>query len=202
VVAAIIRVERDSLTSDALHLADAQVPIVAPVAVSPAGDPVSEGGTAVLGAHSAALSTVVEHSGALRAHGGAVLAQAAASLQAANEESAAMIAAVVGATAPAAASSVAALPAPPAPPDVMLPEIPALTPPPMLAGEQFSQLIHDDGAGSTGLLDFADAWRAHAASLDDLADQVLYRGAAIDEHWSDGEQRAGGQHSRARLLAA
>ena len=70
----------------------------------------------VLGAHSGALSMVVEHSGALRAHGGAVLAQSAASLQAADEDNAATLAAVAGGAAPGAAPSVAAVPAPPAPP--------------------------------------------------------------------------------------
>ena len=189
-MASIIRVEPQSLSGDALDLASAVVPIVVPVAVSPAADPVSPGVTGVLEAHSAALSTVVEHSGALRAHGGAVLAQSAASLQAANEDSAATLAAVAGVIAPAAGSSVASLPVPAAPPEVMLPEIPALTPPPMLPGDVLSKLIHG-GPGWSGLLDFADAWRAHAATLDDLADQVVFGGAAIDERWVDGQQRAG-----------
>jgi PPE family len=190
VVASSIRVEPYSLTGDALHLANTQVPIAPPLAVSPARDPVSQGVTGVLGAHSGALSMVVEHSGALRAHGGAVLAQSAASLQAADEDNAATLAAVAGGAAPGAAPSVAAVPAPPAPPEVMLPEIPATTPPPMLPGDVLSKLIHA-GPGWSGLLDFADDWRAHAARLEDLADQVVFRGAAIDEHWIDGQQRAG-----------
>jgi len=72
----------------------------------------------------------------------------------------------------------------------MLPEIPATTPPPMLPGDVLSKLIHA-GPGWSGLLDFADDWRAHAARLEDLADQVVFRGAAIDEHWIDGQQGAG-----------
>jgi hypothetical protein len=53
-VASSIRVDPYSLTGDALHLANAQVPIVAPVAVAPAGDPVSHGVSGVLDAHSGA----------------------------------------------------------------------------------------------------------------------------------------------------
>jgi hypothetical protein len=189
-VASTIQVEPDSLTADALDLADSQVSIVPPMAMAPAADPVSQGVAAVLETHSGALTAVVDHSGALRAHGGAVLAQTAARLQATDQDNAATIAAVAGGTAPAATASVAALSVPPAPPDVTVAEIPALTPPPMLPGDQFSALIHG-GPGSEGLLDFAEAWQAHAASLDDLADQVLFRGAAIDEHWTDGHQRAG-----------
>lgn len=183
-----IQVEPESLTADALDLADSQVPIVPPMAVAPAGDPVSQGVAAVLEAHSGALATVVEQSGALRAHGGAVLSQNASALRCADEDNAANLAAVAGGSAP--VPPVAALPVPSAPRDVTLPEIPALTPPPALPGDQFSALIHA-GPGSSVLLDFADAWRSHAVSLDDLADQVLFRGAAIDEHWIDGHQRAG-----------
>jgi PPE family len=73
---------------------------------------------------------------------------------------------------------------------VRLPEIPAVTPPPTLPGDALAALIHD-GPGSSGLREFADAWRAHADTLDELADHVLGRGAAIDEHWIDGHQRAG-----------
>jgi hypothetical protein len=143
----------------------------------------------VLDAHSGALATAVEHSGALRAHGGAVLSHAAAALRSSDDENAALIAAVIGGTAPAPPLA-AALGVPPGPSGVMLPEMPAMTPPPVLPGEQFSALIHR-GEGSGALLDFADTWRAHAARLDDLADQVLYRSAAIDEHWIDGAQQAG-----------
>jgi hypothetical protein len=75
-------------------------------------------------------------------------------------------------------------------PAVRLPEIPAVTPPPTLPGDQLAALIHG-GPGSSGLRNFADAWRAHADTLDELADHVLSRGAAIDEHWIDGYQRAG-----------
>ena len=207
-----IRVEPESLTGDALSLASAQAPILAPVATSPAADPVSQGGTGVLDAHAGALTTVVEHAGTPRAHGGAVLAQTAASLQAADADNAARLAAVAGGTAPAAASSAAALPVPATPPDVLLPEIPALTPPPMLPGDVLSKLIHA-GPGPSGLQDFADAWRARADTLDDLADQVVFRGGAIDEHWIDGQQRAGAntrEHgywlrdsaARARTIAA
>jgi hypothetical protein len=211
-VASIIQVEPESLAADALDLADSQVPIVPPMAVAPAADPVSQGVAAVLEAHSGALTTVVEHSGALRVHGGAVLSQTVAALRGADQDNAATLAAVAGGTAPAAVPPVAALPVPSAPPDVMLPEIPALTPPPALPGDQFSALIHG-GQGSSVLLDFADAWRANAASLDDLAHQVLFRGAAIDEDWIDGHQHAGSntvQHGhwlrdcadRARTIAA
>jgi hypothetical protein len=52
----------------------------------------------------------------------------------------------------------------PPPPAVALPEIPTLAPSPMLAGEQFSALIHA-GPGLPGLRDFADTWRSHAASI-------------------------------------
>ena len=207
-----IQVEPESLTADALGLADSQVPIVPPMAVAPAADPVSQGVAAVLEAHSGALATVVEHSGALRAHGGAVLSQVVAALRGVDQDNAAALAAVAGGAALATAPPVAAVPVPSAPTDVMLPEIPALTPPPALTGDQFSALIRR-GAGSSGLLDFADAWRTHAASLDDLAHQVLFRGAAIDEHWIDGHQNAGSntvQHGhwlrdsadRARTIAA
>lgn len=189
-VASIIRVEPDALTADALGLVDAQAPVAPPLAAAPAVDPVSAGAAEILEAHSGSLATVVEHSGSLRAHGGAVLSQAAAALRNADDENAALIAAVIGGTAPTTAPSVSALSVPPAPPGVMLPELPAMTPPPMLPGEQFSALIHR-GEGSGALLDFADTWRAHAARLDDLADQVLHRSAAIDEHWIDGAQQAG-----------
>ena len=71
-----------------------------------------------------------------------------------------------------------------------LPEIPAVTLPPMLPGDALSKLIHG-GAGASGLREFADAWRAHADTLDELADHVLSRGAAIDgwrvhvePHWA------------------
>jgi hypothetical protein len=60
----------------------------------------------------------------------------------------------------------------------------------MLTGVAFAALIHG-GPGSSGLRDFADDWRAHAQTLDDLADQVSVRGAAIDQHWIDGYQQAG-----------
>jgi hypothetical protein len=141
-----------------------------------------------------------------------VLSQTAAAQRGADQDNAATLAAVAGGAALSAAPPVAALPLPSAPTDVMLPEIPALTPPPALPGDQFSALIRR-GPGSSGLLDFADAWRAHAASLDDLARQVLFRGAAIDEHWVDGHQHAGSntvQHGhwlrdsadRARTVAA
>ncbi len=143
-----VQVEPESLTADALGLADAQLPIVALVAIAPAADPVSQGVAAVLEAHSGALTTVVEHSGALRAHGGAVLAQTSAVLQGIDDANAATIAAVAGGSA-ATAPDAAALPlAPPAPPDAVVPEIPALIPPPALPGEQLSALIHG-GAGST-----------------------------------------------------
>jgi len=190
VVASIIRVEPEELTADALGLADAQIPIAPPLAVPPAADPTSQGVSAVLDSHSGALTMVAEHSGALRAHGAAVLSLAAAALGNADEENAAMIAAVIGGTAKSSAPSVAALSVRPAPPGVLLPEMPTMTPPPMLPGEQLSVLIHR-GEGSAALLDFADTWRAHAARLDDLAGQILARSAAIDEHWVDGAQRAG-----------
>jgi hypothetical protein len=74
-VASIIQVEPESLTADALDLADSQVPIVPPISLAPAADPVSQGVAAVLEAHSGALTTVVEHSWALRVHGGAVLSR-------------------------------------------------------------------------------------------------------------------------------
>jgi hypothetical protein len=119
-----------------------------------------------------------------------VPAQTAATLHGADEDNATVLAAVAGGTAPAAAPSAAALPVPSARPDLALPEVPAMTPPPVLPGDQLSTLIHG-GAGSSGLRDFAGAWRAHADTLDDVADQVLVRGAAIDEHWIDGNQRAG-----------
>ena len=56
--ALIIQVEPESLTADALDLADSQVPIV-PMAVAPAADPVSQGVAAVLEAHSGALTTLI-----------------------------------------------------------------------------------------------------------------------------------------------
>jgi hypothetical protein len=55
-----IQVEPELLTADALDLADAQVPIVPPIAVPPAADPVSQGVAAVFEAHSGALTTVVD----------------------------------------------------------------------------------------------------------------------------------------------
>jgi len=127
-VALTIQVEPDSLTADALGLADSQVPIVPPMAVAPAADPVSQGVAAVLEAHSGALTTVVEHSGALRAHGGAVLSHVVAALRGADQDNAAALAAVAGGAALATAQPVAAVPVPSAPTDVMLPVIPALTP--------------------------------------------------------------------------
>jgi hypothetical protein len=190
IVAPFIQVEPELLTADGLDLANAVVPIVPPVAVPPAADPVSQSVAAVLEAQSGALTTVVEHSGALRVHGGAVLAQTAAGLQAADHDNAAGISAVTGATVPAAAPLVAASPMPSAPPDLMLPETATMTALPVLPGDQLAALIHD-GPGSRDLRDFAEAWQAHAASLDDLADQVLVRSAAIDEHWIDNNQRAG-----------
>ena len=54
-----IQVEPESLTADALGLADSQVPIVPPMAVAPAADPVSQGVAAVLEAHSGALTTLI-----------------------------------------------------------------------------------------------------------------------------------------------
>jgi hypothetical protein len=54
----------------------------------------------------------VAHSGALREHGGAVLAQSAASLRGADADNGATFAALAGGTAPAVTSSVAAVPAP------------------------------------------------------------------------------------------
>jgi hypothetical protein len=186
-----IQVEPESLTADALDLADAQVPITPPATVPPAADPVSQGVTAVLEAQSAALTTVVEHSGTLRAHGGATLMQTAASLVGADQDNALRLAAVIGGgLAAAPASATAATSAPPLPPDPVLPEIPALTPPPALPGDRLSALIHQ-GSGSTGIRDFADSWRAHANTLDEVADQVLARGSAIDQHWIDGAQQAG-----------
>jgi hypothetical protein len=95
-VASTIQVEPDSLTTDALDLADSQVPIVPAMAMAPAADPVSQDVAAVLEAHSGALTTVLDHSGALRAHGGAVLAQTAANLQATDQDNAATVAAVAG----------------------------------------------------------------------------------------------------------
>ncbi len=184
-----IRVEPEALAADGLRLADTQMPIEPPLAGAPAADPTSQGVSALLDSHSGALAMVVQHSGALRAHGGAVLAQGAAALRTMDDENAALLAAVISGTAPA-APSIPALSVPAAPPSIMLPAPPALTAPPTLPGEQFASLIHR-GEGSRALLDFADTWRSHAARLDDLADQVLHRSAAIDEHWSDGAQQAG-----------
>jgi hypothetical protein len=189
-VASVFRVEPEALTADALDLVDAQIPLASPMAAPPAADPVSEGACALLRAHADALATVVGHSGTLRTHGGETLAQTAAILEAADRHSAAAINAVADGPLPPSAPSVPAVPASAAPPAVMLPEIPAMALPPTLPGDQFSALIHG-GRGSSPLLDFSDAWRAHARGLDDLAERVVSRGDAIDEHWVD----AGNQHA-------
>ena len=67
-VGSIIRAEPEALAADAFGLADAQMSIAPPLAAAPAADPVSVGVSAVLDAHSGALTTAVEHSGLLRAH--------------------------------------------------------------------------------------------------------------------------------------
>jgi hypothetical protein len=195
-VASVVRVDTHELASDARSLADAAVPIPPPAATPPAADPVSQGVTIVLGAHSGALSTLVEHSAALRVHGGAALAQTAAILQDADNERATALAATLGGTPSPSARPEAIAPVPPPPPEPAMPEIPAMVRPPTLPGDQFSVLIHNGGPGSSGLRDFSDAWRAHAARLDELAEQVVSRGDAIDEHWFDGGNQRAGANTR------
>lgn len=184
------RVDSDALTADAHGLAAAQESIASPGLVAPADDPATLGVSTQLIAHSDALATVVEHSGALRTHGGAVLALGAAVLRSADEEHAAALAAVTHGTTLTQRAPLAPRSVPPAPPDVTLPDIPVAVAAPPLSGEQFATLIHC-GAGTRGLFDFAEAWRAHAWRLEELADRVRSCGDAIDAHWTNGTQMAG-----------
>jgi PPE family len=188
-----VRVDPQALTSHALGLAGSHVSTPAPICAPPAADPVSLSAVAVLQAHGEALAAVVEHSGALRAHGGASLVQTAASLQGTDEDNGALIAAVLTGPATAAAGGMGPVLAPSvgAPPaGAVIPPIPAMALAPPLPGEQWSQLLWG-GAGSGGLGEFADAMNRHGATLDDVADRVQGWGRGIDEQWVDGRQQAG-----------
>jgi hypothetical protein len=188
-----VRVDPEALVSQARGLAGSQTVPLDPVVAAPAADPVTLGAVAALQAHVAALATVVGHSGALRAHGGAAVAQTAAFLRGVDDHNAATIGAVIpqGAIAPAGGAGgpgAAGVGMPP--PAPVVPPIPA---PPVVApltGEQWSQLLYG-GPGSAGLREFGAALESHAYALETLADQVKGYGRGIEEHWVDGSQQAG-----------
>ncbi|MBV8347874.1 MAG: hypothetical protein JOZ49_10180, partial [Mycolicibacterium sp.] len=72
----------------------------------------------------------------------------------------------------------------------VMPEIPELTAPPVMTGEQVSQLLRG-GPGPSAFQDFASHMRSRAGDLRDLAGRVHRIGLAVDDHWRDGGQQAG-----------
>jgi hypothetical protein len=197
----------DSLAADGAALADRQT-VESPHGCEPAGaDSVSVAVAAQLSAHSASLTVLINHAQQLRAEGGAVTLHTAASLRAADEAGAGVIAGQM--------STSGALSAPMAPAAVSapaLPEIPPMPLPATIPGEAQAIAMHT-GPGAAGLREFADHWQSQAAVLDDVATATSQTSFSIDAHWSDGKQRAGANtaaHStwwfdmagRARVLAS
>lgn len=182
-----VRVDRDGLASSGAAVAGVQAPIAATEVPAAAGDPVSQGAAAILTARSAQFSMMVDHSGLLREQGGLVLSATTDQFGAADEEVADRFGSGGGPAAGAAMSSLAGA----APTVPTLPALPALPPPPTMPGDVFSKLLHGSAAGSSGLRAAASAWRGHASTLHDLADQMLAHGQNIDQQWQDdGHNRA------------
>jgi hypothetical protein len=202
-----ITVNPDSLAADGAALADRQT-VESPRGCEPAGgDSVSAAVAAQLSVHSASLATLITHAQQVRAEGGAVMQHTAASLRAADEDGAAVIAGNTSTSAAVSAPMMAA--AVPAP---VLPEIPPMPPPATIPGEAQAIALYT-GPGAASLRELADRWQSVAATLDNVATETSRTSAAISADWSDGSQRAGANtaaHStwwseiagRARTLAS
>jgi hypothetical protein len=180
-----ITVNPDGLAADGAALADWQAP-ESPRGCEPAGaDSVSVAVAAQLSAHSATCAELINHAQQLRAEGGAVTQHTAASLRAADEAGAGVIAGKTSTSGAVSASMApATLPAP------VLPEIPPMPPPATIPGEAQAIALHA-GHGAASLRELADYWQSRAATLDNVATETAQTSASIDAHWSDGSQRAG-----------
>lgn len=185
-----VRFESSALAQQGDRLAVSTTPTTLPGFSAPSADPVATTAMTALNAHVQALALVVDHSSAVRAHGGAAVVATAGVLAGIDADNAAAISAVAGGGAPGGATGTRSGGSAPLPPAPSLPAIPAPPAVPVLSGELWSALIHG-GPGSSGLRGFADALRAHAGTLDAAAAEVGNHGRGVDEAWCDGTQQAG-----------
>jgi PPE family len=180
-----IKVDPDSLAADATALADWQTGGSTPGCEPASAHSVSIGVAAQLSAHSASLAALINHAHQVRAEGGAATLHTAASLRAADEAGADVIAGKASTSEVVSAPTAsAAVPAP------VLPGIPSMPPLAPIPGEAHAVALHT-GPGATSLREFADYWQSQAATLDNVAADTSQTSVSIDVHWSDGSQRAG-----------
>ncbi|OMC13504.1 PPE domain-containing protein [Mycobacterium sp. SP-6446] len=180
-----ITVDPDSLAADGAVLADRKA-AESPLGCEPASvHSVSVAVAARFSAHSASLAASIDHGHQVRAEGGLATMHTAASLRAADEAGAAVIAGKsstsASASAPVASTGV------PAPVPSEIPPMPGLA---AIPGEAHAIALHT-GPGPASLRELAGHWHSRATLLDKIAAETAQTSASIDAHWSDGTQRAG-----------
>ena len=176
----------EGLAGDGAELAGEQTAPAPRARVPPGGDPVSASVAAQLAAHGASIEALIQHSGLLRVDGGVATQRTAVDFVDTDTQNASMIAGA-GLTDAVSTPMRGCAPSVPA-----LPQVPAMTAPPLLPGEALSKAMHEGGPGPESLREFASHWRSRAAQLEDLADRTDRTGLAIDADWQDdGVQQAG-----------
>jgi hypothetical protein len=180
-----IKVDPDSLAADGAVLADWQAGESLLGCEPASAHSVSVGVAAQLSAHSASLAVLINHGQQVRAEGGAATLHTAASLRAADDAGADVIAGKASTT------GAVSTPMTPATPSVpVLPGIPPMPPLVAIPGEAHATALHT-GPGSASMRELADYWHSRAAALDNIAAETAQTSASIDAHWSDGSQQAG-----------
>ncbi|MFV1501378.1 hypothetical protein [Mycobacterium kansasii] len=179
---AALRSAGTGLSNTAGHAGDA--PRCDPAAT----DPVSVIVADTLTKWSHTLWTLMEHSGQQRAAGGISLACTAQYLGALDDAGSAEIAGALHSSpnpvSPSVLSTPGAVPAP------RLPEIPPITPPPPLTGEQVSALVHAQ-PDPDRLRAFASHWRTQIAPhILTAADHTRRYGTSVAQAWDSGSAPA------------
>jgi hypothetical protein len=180
-----IKADTDSLAADGTALFDGQAGAPPPGCEPASAHTVSMGVSGQLSAHSTSLDLLINHAQQVRAEGGAATLNTAAMLPAADEGGAAVIAGKTSMSGSVSAPiALASLSAP------ALPGIPAMPVLPPATGESHAVAVHT-GPGSASYRSVAEYWLNRATALDKIAGDTTQTSAAIDAHWSDGNQRAG-----------
>jgi hypothetical protein len=180
-----IKVDPDSLAADGAVLAEWQTGESSPGCEPASAHSVSIGVAAQLSAHSASLAALTNHAQRVRAEGGAATLHTAASLRAADEAGADVIAGKASTSGAVSAPTASAAVSGP-----VLPGIPSMPPLATIPGEAHAVALHS-GPGAGSLREFADYWQSRAATLDNIAAETSRTSVSIEVHWSDGSQRAG-----------
>lgn len=182
-----VRVDTDGLRSAGSGLSNtAGHTGVAPRCDPAATDPVSVSVAETLTQWSHTLWTLMAHAGAQREAGGMSLIATAQFLAALDDAGAGQIASALGGSTAGAAGPESLAPTPGAVPVPTLPQIPQITPPPPLTGEQVSALVHAQ-PDPDRLRAFANHWRTEVAPhILATADHTRRYGSSVAQAWDSG----------------